>query len=234
MFYLIVPIMEFTTYELYKILPLPFSQSESSPLLYYYNSPYPFLVIAKDQTRYDLQKNLSLCRKLFDNFQLCKFLAIQTVRLPPYIVSFFLHSTDSCTNSELCSIKATTLIWEPLDPSHWLFSFSVAPQVQVYCEPYDSHYPLLLPKTGILYIPPKCRIQSRSKTIWGYDRSNNSNHTIHTPAVNLTIPKININQLQLLESPSLTKIDTEYFRSLHMLLENERQTLDTGFGPVNR
>ncbi len=61
MFYLIVPVINLTAYEFYKILLLPFSDQHLSPILYNFDPKTPYQHIAKDHTRYSLPPIMQPC-----------------------------------------------------------------------------------------------------------------------------------------------------------------------------
>ncbi len=230
MFYLVVPVIDLTAYEFDKLLSLPFSDQHPSPILYYFDPKTPYLLIAKDHTRYSLPPIMQPCHQLYTNYQICRFHRNETIKNSPCIVNIFLQDS-SCQSTQLTPIKATASIWEPIGQNEWLFSVSTLQNVHFLYENFTQT--ILLPYTSVFQVPSDCRLQVATSTFWGC-RQFESSHIHQIPTVNLTIPHIKITKLTELHAPILDKINLEVFRDLHAQLEQEQDQLETAFGTTQQ
>ncbi len=227
-FYLVVPVINIAQYNLYELLPLPFSNDHPSTRLFFYDPPAPYLLISSEQTRYTLLDDTRDCRYLYTYYQICRTAEVSTIRNPPCVVRLFLQDQASCT---LKSMAAVPSIWKRLHTGEWLFTTNEIQQIHMICDKYDTQ--LTIPYAGLLRIPNDCRAQIGSRTLFGHHLFN-STFPRHINLINLTVPEVNLQKINHIIAPQLEHIDLAVYRDLHAQLQHELDTINTGFGPVQQ
>lgn len=157
-FVLDIPLPVSTTYQLYRLIPLPIALPNTTNTFAYVKPHCDYVAMAQSQMTYVLLKEVDKCKEVRSNEKICEVHTIySTMDTLPCEVS--LLTSPSKNFSPTCSTRMITgkiSIWEQLLDNQWIFVLSNSMRLTVSCNRGDI-YDVELSKTGILSLNENCK-----------------------------------------------------------------------------